>query len=909
MVVGGSASSLLQRLAVSTATPSSTSSYCCTSTLLRTSCSTTSTASSLFCSNSNSSSSSASWVLAQWRRNLSVGSLSGSSTTIGRSNSSFFGGDFSSMAGGIAPEVLGKSPKGGGGNGGGAGGARMMGGGPRTFPGGVSKWQWKRMQEKKERQIEKARLLRERQAYEERRRQELLAASPRMEKPWDERILKNPLAPPNAALDPQVRALADRFRKNDGEDLWTEADGPVSAADGLPSLASARFRPDRTSSAGIRNGEVKINRREGRPARSFVDGGASQEEDGMGRFRGGGASTAVADPERTFEGPRGNAASRRVLNDGVPMTGRGSSVLRGKLDNLSISRNFSSTSAASGGALLEDIYDERGVSRDRNARGGGDGGSGSGRLVAEKGLDRSGSGKRFAESGYVDSPSVADPVQQRKKARQTPSPTEDGEASTPSHLSESRFDAFPISKLSIRALHEVMGYERMTNVQEATFPLILQGKDVLAKAKTGTGKTIAFLLPSIEAILKAGSERTAGLVGRSPINVLIICPTRELASQAATEAKTLMTYHKGMGAHIVIGGTNIKSEATNLEKRPCQVLVATPGRLLDHMTTSREIRQQLNQLKVLVLDEADRLLDMGFRKDLEKIIKMLPQSRQTLLFSATVPNEVHKVSEVALRRDHVFVDTVGQDTEDTHAKVQQQYTLVPLEKQLGAVYTILEDHIKEEPKYKVLVFCTTARSTALMAELSTKLGLNTLEIHSRKSQGYRTRVSDTFRNSEGGVIMFTSDVSARGVDYPDVTLVIQLGIPAGREEYVHRLGRTGRAGKEGQGVLILAPWEQQFLRALKDIPITEYKDLTVSDKAEKKVNAALAVVSTDTKEKAYQAWLGYYNSAKMLSLNKTELVRLANFFSSTLGMDEPPILMKKTIGMMGLRGVPGLRAQ
>ncbi|KAL2630213.1 hypothetical protein R1flu_014899 [Riccia fluitans] len=267
------------------------------------------------------------------------------------------------------------------------------------------------------------------------------------------------------------------------------------------------------------------------------------------------------------------------------------------------------------------------------------------------------------------------------------------------------FDEFPISPLSIRALHEIMGYQKMTKVQEATFPVILEGKDVLAKAKTGTGKTIAFLLPSIEAILKATASSDLRW-GRCPVHVLIICPTREPATQAATEAKTLLTYHKRMDAQIVVGGTNNNTEANNLQKNPCQVLVATPGRLLDHMSSSKEVVMQLSKLKMLVLDEADRLLDMGFKTDLDRLIKQLPASRQILLFCATVPKEVHEVSHDALKEVHVFIDTVGKDEEKTHAKVEQSYIISPLDNQLEVV----------------LVFCTTARVTALMAEWSQNLG-------------------------------------------------------------------------------------------------------------------------------------------------------------------------------------------
>ncbi|KAH8934145.1 hypothetical protein BDL97_18G067700 [Sphagnum fallax] len=501
---------------------------------------------------------------------------------------------------------------------------------------------------------------------------------------------------------------------------------------------------------------------------------------------------------------------------------------------------------------------------------------------------------------------------QRKKQKESPEGSEGEDAAVLeekpllSHLSQTRFDKFNISPLSLKAIHEVMGFTTMTVVQDATLPAILKGQDVLAKAKTGTGKTVAFLLPAIETILKTRGSQ--GFAGRSPVNVVIICPTRELASQAAKEATMLMTFQKGLGVQVVIGGTNMNSETKRLGSQPCQILVGTPGRLLDHIESNPDVRKQLQNVKVLVLDEADQLLDMGFRKSLDGIIKVLPQQRQTLLFSATVPAQVHSMSQIALKKDHVFIDTVGEEDEETHAKVKQEYLIVPLEKQLSTIYALLTEHASQEPKFKVLVFCTTARVTALMAELYKKLGLNTLEIHSRKSQVFRTRVSDEFRKSRGGVIMFTSDVSARGVDYPDVTLVVQVGTPSGREQYIHRLGRTGRAGKEGQGVLLLMPWEEVFLRSLKDISITPALPINVNVALADKLNKVLRVVSDDTKEKAYQAWLGYYNSCTILKWDKATLVKRANLFSNSLGLDEPPILMKRTVAMMGLKNVPGLRS-
>ncbi|KAI5059148.1 hypothetical protein GOP47_0002145 [Adiantum capillus-veneris] len=492
-------------------------------------------------------------------------------------------------------------------------------------------------------------------------------------------------------------------------------------------------------------------------------------------------------------------------------------------------------------------------------------------------------------------------VRQVNKSTDHNSSSEEG-SSGPSYLTKTRFDKFPVSPLSIKALHSVLKYEKMTEVQEATFPVILKGQDVLAKARTGTGKTIAFLLPAIEAILKAPEGRA-----RNPVYVLIVCPTRELAQQAAAEAKVLLQFHRGLGAQVVYGGCSIRGEQMNLSKSPCQILVGTPGRLVDHIQRTPEMDRQLKSVQLFVLDEADHMLDMGFRDSLQKIMQAIPSKRQTLLFSATIPREVHSMAKVALRNDHVFIDAVGKDSEDTHAKVKQQYIVAPLEKQIRVLYAALKQHMEADPHYKVLVFCSTARTTGFMCKLFMNLGFNSKEIHSRKDQSYRTRVSDEFRQSKGGIILFTSDVSARGVDYPNVTLVVQVGAPSEMEQYIHRLGRTGRAGKKGEGLLILAPWESYFLEKLAKLPLTQLPPPKLTAQAKTKILNAASLVDAPLKEMAYTSWLGYYRSLKGLSLDKAMLVEYANQFSASMGFDEPPALSRMVASKMALNGVPGIR--
>ncbi|OEL23175.1 DEAD-box ATP-dependent RNA helicase 25 [Dichanthelium oligosanthes] len=467
-----------------------------------------------------------------------------------------------------------------------------------------------------------------------------------------------------------------------------------------------------------------------------------------------------------------------------------------------------------------------------------------------------------------------------------------------SYLTETRFDQCAISPLSLKAVKDA-GYERMTRVQEATLPIILQGKDVLAKAKTGTGKTVGFLLPAIE-VLSALPHSTS-------INLLVMCPTRELANQVAAEARKLLKYHRSLGVQVVIGGTRLPQEQRSMQANPCQILVATPGRLKDHLENTPGFSTRIKGVKVLVLDEADRLLDMGFRRDIEKIISFIPKERQTLLFSATVPEEVRQISHVAMRKDYEFINTVQEGDEETHSQVNQMYMIAPLDLHFSILYEVLKKHVAEDAEYKVIVFCTTAMVTKLVAEVLSQLKLNIREIHSRKSQSARTKVSDEFRKSKG-LILVSSDVSARGVDYPDVTLVIQVGLPADREQYIHRLGRTGRKGKEGQGILLLAPWEMHFLSTVNDLSISEAATPSVDSSIQAVVKDAVRRVEMKSKESAYQAWLGYYNSNKTISRDKARLVRLAEEFSQSMGLAVPPAIPKLILRKMGLSNVPGLRS-
>lgn len=498
------------------------------------------------------------------------------------------------------------------------------------------------------------------------------------------------------------------------------------------------------------------------------------------------------------------------------------------------------------------------------------------------------------------------PVAAPSVNQEAAAPAEAPKPTNMDYLSDVLFASLDISAKTKRAIVEDLKYERLTNVQNETFPLILEGKDVLAKAKTGNGKTIAFLLPVIENMVKEG--RRSGV-----IPTLAISPTRELALQIATEAKRLTKFHD-VNVACFVGGANIKKDERTLTgSAPVDILVATPGRLVDHLKQNTgRIADRLGKASVLILDEADRLLDMGFRPDVMRIIGYLPKERQTLLFSATLPASTEELKQVALRKDYSFVDTIDENEADTNVQTEQEYIVCKMEDVIPMVEGVLTEHMKL-PAYKVMLFFPTARSAQFMAQLFQAAGFpGVLEIHSRKSQAVRTKTAEAFRKGHK-VMMFSSDVSARGVDYPDVSLVLQVGL-TDRDQYIHRLGRTARAGMKGKGVLVLSEFETHLLDKLSDLPLEPSKKhtpemLVPSQSRTLKVMKNLKNYSDVEKsaQQSYQAWLGFYNShSKRLKLKPVELVKLAADYSRIIGLDEVPKLEKRTLKKMNLFGVPGI---
>ncbi|XP_057512753.1 probable DEAD-box ATP-dependent RNA helicase 48 isoform X1 [Actinidia eriantha] len=765
---------------------------------------------------------------------------------------------------------------------------RFMGGGPRTFPGGLNKWQWKRLHEKKAREKEKNLLEHEKQIYQARIRSQIRAQLDGQ--PGPER---DPKHSPMTA-DDHIKALADRFMKAGAEDLWNKADGPI--------------RSDRA---------VGEPTRKNRSIRSPID-----------------VRKLISESDRNPNSTNLNDSTKpryySVCKD-VPITSPtpNNQLIRWPIDLRKLiwesertknSMNFNDSVKARGYSVnarsqreTKFKFRRNESSEDDSDLDGGGFGGGEAEEVKGRGMASGAAlGKydkkktrrvplQFLEEEDYLSEHVAVIRNEVKKRISIANAVDKSDED--SILSQKRFDECNVSPLTVTALTQA-GYVQMTRVQEATLSVCLEGKDALVKAKTGTGKSAAFLLPAIETVLKASSSNTVQRV--QPIYVLVICPTRELASQIAAEATVLLRYHDGIGVQTLVGGTRFKVDQKRLESEPCQMIVATPGRLLDHIENKSGFSARLMGLKMLILDEADHLLDLGFRKDMEKLVDCLPRERQSLLFSATIPKEVRRISHLVLKREHAYVDTVGLGCVETHDKVKQFSLVAPHELHFQIVHHLLHEHISQTVDYKVIVFCTTAMVTSLVFLLLREMKLNVREIHTRKPQLYRTRISDEFREAKR-LILVTSDVSARGMNYPDVTLVLQMGIPSDREQYIHRLGRTGREGKGGEGILLLAPWEQYFLGEIKDLPIQKFPLPQLDSDTKIKVENSLAKIDTSMKEAAYHAWLGYYNSVSEIGRDKTTLVELANQFCQSIGLERPPGLFRKTALKMGLKDIPGIR--
>ena len=330
-----------------------------------------------------------------------------------------------------------------------------------------------------------------------------------------------------------------------------------------------------------------------------------------------------------------------------------------------------------------------------------------------------------------------------------------------------------------------MGYVTMTPIQAQAIPVVLAGKDVMGAAQTGTGKTAAFALPLLQRMMKHDNSSTSP--ARHPVRALVLLPTRELAVQVAQQVK-LYAKHTNLRSAVVFGGMDMKPQTLEL-KKGVEVLVATPGRLLDHIEAKNAV---LNQVEYVVLDEADRMLDIGFLPDLQRILSYLPKQRTTLLFSATFSPEIKRLANSYLQNP-VTIETARSNA--TASTVEQHFYSVPEDGKRHALHQVL----KTRGMKQAFVFVNSKLGCARLARSLESEGLKTAALHGDKSQDERLKALESFKKGEVDLLVCT-DVAARGLDIKDVPAVFNFDIPFNAEDYVHRIGRTGRAGAAGLAV-------------------------------------------------------------------------------------------------------------
>ena len=358
------------------------------------------------------------------------------------------------------------------------------------------------------------------------------------------------------------------------------------------------------------------------------------------------------------------------------------------------------------------------------------------------------------------------------------------------------FDQFGLRAELLDAVR-ASGYTTPTPIQEQAIPVVLKGSDLLAAAQTGTGKTAAFTLPLLE---RLAARRPEGK--RRPVRLLVIAPTRELAAQIHDSVKQYGN-HLPLRAALIFGGLGMQPQIDRLRKG-VDILIATPGRLLDHLQRDNV---RLDRVESVVLDEADRMLDMGFIHDIRRLMKQLPAERQTLLFSATFSKEIRRLASGMLRHP-VEIDVAPRnsaaDTVD-----QRVYRLDKAEKR-----PLLSRLIREGDWQQVLVFTRTKHGANNLSRQLDRDGLTAAAIHGNKSQSARTRALEGFKQGKVRVLVAT-DIAARGLDIDQLPHVVNYDLPHVAEDYVHRIGRTGRAGNSGEAISLVAPDEAKLLKGIE----------------------------------------------------------------------------------------------
>ncbi|MEO7253226.1 MAG: DEAD/DEAH box helicase [Casimicrobium sp.] len=383
----------------------------------------------------------------------------------------------------------------------------------------------------------------------------------------------------------------------------------------------------------------------------------------------------------------------------------------------------------------------------------------------------------------------------------------------PSAPVEITFADLNLAEPILRAVTD-SGYTKPTPIQAQAIPIVLSGLDVMGGAQTGTGKTAAFTLPILNRILKHANSSPSP--ARHPIRALMLAPTRELAIQIE-EAVETYAKHTGIRSTVVFGGVDIKEQKAAV-RAGVEILVATPGRLLDHL---EQKNLSLNQVEVLVLDEADRMLDMGFIPDIVRIIGLLPEKRQSLLFSATFSDEIKKLADRMLKSP-VLIE-VARRNESAANVAQQIYRVHGDDKRRLLGHLVTSQDLKQ-----VLVFSRSKLNTARLARELERDGFTTGAIHGDKTQDERIKALEAFKNGDVRILVAT-DVAARGLDIDQLPTVVNYELPFVAEDYIHRIGRTGRAGASGTAISFVAPDDTKLLVEIEKLIKRKLDDMPMPD--------------------------------------------------------------------------------
>ena len=364
-----------------------------------------------------------------------------------------------------------------------------------------------------------------------------------------------------------------------------------------------------------------------------------------------------------------------------------------------------------------------------------------------------------------------------------------------------RFDTLPLNPKLLRAVAD-QGYATMTPIQAKAIPIVLEGRDVMGAAQTGTGKTAAFSIPLLQRMLK--HENASMSPARHPVRALVLAPTRELADQVANNVKAYAK-HTQLRVACVFGGIDMKPQTLQL-KAGVEVLIATPGRLLDHIEAKNAV---LNHVEYVVLDEADRMLDIGFLPDLQRILSYLPKARQTLLFSATFSPEIKRLAQSYLQEPELVEVARPNATAST---VEQRFFSVDDDDKRAAVKQLL----RQREIRQAIVFVNSKLGAARLARTFERDGLRTAALHGDKSQDERLKSLEAFKRGEVDLLVAT-DVAARGLDIADLPAVFNFDVPFNAEDYVHRIGRTGRAGASGLAFTLVTKGDARLVGEIEKL--------------------------------------------------------------------------------------------